>query len=235
MSFNTQKCKALSVTTKKSPVSQTYNMAGDDLENVKHHPYLGIELTHNLKWSHHINNITAKANRALWFLRRNLWRCPPAVKQQMYFALVRPLLEYASSVWDPKLASDIQKIEMVQRRAARFVTGSYKRTPGTVTNILQQLNWPSLEQRRKEQRIIIMYKIQHNAIAIPIPQYIHRQSTSKTRQYNSSRFREMGPKKNVYKYSFFPRTILDWNSLPHAVYNIHDLENFKSVLTESRM
>ena len=103
----------------------------------------------------------------VWFLRRNLWRCPVAVKQKMYFTLVRPLLEYASSVWDPHTTSDIHKIEMVQHRAARFVIGNYSKTSGTVTNILQQLNWPTLEQRRKESRLINLYKIQHENIAIP--------------------------------------------------------------------
>ena len=210
-------------------------MADDNLEIVSHHPYLGIELTQNLKWSLHINNIVSKANKALWFLRRNLWRCPVAVKQQMHFALVRPLLEYASSVWDPHTTSDIHKIEMVQHRAARFVIGNYSKTSGTVTNILQQLNWPHFEQRRKESRLINLYKIQHENIAIPLPDYIQRQQASNTRQYHPSKFRVMGPKTNVYKYSYFPRTILEWNSLPQSLYNIHNLDNFKTVLVDNRM
>ena len=235
MSFNSKKCKTLSVTTKKTPITRTYNMAADHLENVSHHPYLGIEIAHNLKWSLHINNAVAKANRSLWFLRRNLWRCPVLVKQQMYFALVRPLLEYASSVWDPHTTSDIQKLEMVQRRAARFVLGNYRKTPGTVTDILQQLEWPTLEQRRKEARSINMFKIQHATIAIPLPDYVQKQTASNTRQYHPSRFRVMGPKTNVYKYSFFPRTILEWNSLPVSLYSIHDLDNFKTALVDSRI
>ena len=235
MSFNTKKCKTLPVTTKKNPIAHTYKMADDNLEIVSHHPYLGIELTQNLKWSLHINNIVSKANKALWFLRRNLWRYPVAVKQQMYYALVRPLLEYASSVWDPHTTSDIHKIEMVQRRAARFVIGNYSKTSGTVTNILQQLNWPTLEQRRKESRLINLYKIQHENIAIPLPDYIQRQQASNTRQYHPSKFRVMGPKTNVYKNSYFPRTILEWNSLPQSLYNIHNLDNFKTVLVDSRM
>ena len=38
----------------------TYKMADDNLEIVSHHPYLGIELTQNLKWSLHINNIVQR-------------------------------------------------------------------------------------------------------------------------------------------------------------------------------
>ena len=116
----------------------------------------------------------------------------------MYFALVRPLLEYASSVWDPHTTADIHKIEMVQRRAARFVIGNYRQTSGTVTNILQQLNWPTLEQRRKESRLINVYKIQHENITIPLLDYIQCQHASNTRQYHPSKFRVMGPQTNVY-------------------------------------
>ena len=57
MSFNSSKCKTLRITTKRSPIHHTYSMANDPLETVKHHPYLGIELTHNLKWSEHISNM----------------------------------------------------------------------------------------------------------------------------------------------------------------------------------
>ena len=212
-----------------------YKMASDQLESVSHHPYLGVELTYNMKWSHHINNITAKANRALWFLRRNLWRCPVAVKQQMYFALVRPLLEYACSVWDPHTASDTHKIEMVQRRAARFVTRNYKKSPGTMTNILHQLEWPTLEQRRLESRLTVMFKIQQNLIAISIPDYVQKQPASQTRQYHPAKFRVMGPKSNAYKFSFYPHTILDWNSLPTSILNIQNINGFKNALVDLRV
>ena len=149
MSFNTSKCKLLRITTKRNPITHSYRMADDLLETVKHHPYLGVELPHNLKWTNHIDNITAKANQALWFIRCNLQRCPTSVKQQMYFALVRPILDYASVVWDPHTTSDIQRLEMIQRRAARFVTNNYKRTEGTATDILSKLEWPSLQQHRR--------------------------------------------------------------------------------------
>ena len=228
MSFNTSKCKLLHITTKRNPITHSYRMADNLLEMVKHHPYLGVELSHNLKWTNHIDNITPKANqngandmsecltfetafckKALWFIRRNLQRCPTSVKQQMYFALVRPILDYVSVVWDPHTTSDIQRLEMIQRRAAQFVTNNYKRTEGTVTDILSKLEWPSLQQHRKESRLVIMYKIHHQDIAVPIPEYIQRQTVSRTRQHHPAKFCVMRPSTNVYKFSFFPRTILD--------------------------
>ena len=234
MSFNTSKCKLLRITTKRNPITHSYRMADDLLETVKHHPYLGVELSHNLKWTNHIDNITAKANQALWFIRRNLQRCPTSVKRQMYFALVRPILDYASVVWDPHTTSDIQRLEMIQTKAARFVINNYKRTEGTVTDILSKLEWPSLQQRKKESRLVVMYKIHHQDIAVPIPEYIQRQTVSRTRQHHPAKFRVMRPSTNVYKFSFFPRTILDWNELPPSLLESSKLSLFKSGLSTVR-
>jgi len=229
MSFNTSKCKTLKVTTKRNPVIFNYGMGNEYLECVSHHPYLGVEITHNLKWSLHINNVVTKANRALWFIRRNLHRCSKIIKQQMYIAFVRPQLEYACAVWDTHIKSDIQKLEMVQRRAARFVVNNYNRSEGTVTSILNELNWPSLQERRKNIRLAIMYKIHVNDIAIPIPDYIQRQATKSTRQYHPLKFRSVKVSTNVYKYSYFPHTVSEWNNLPSSALDSCTVESFKTI------
>ena len=177
-----------------------------------------------------INNIVAKANRVLWFIRRNLNRCSKTIKQQMYMALVRPHLEYACAVWDPHVETDINKIEMVQRRAARFVANNYSRAEGSVTSILNDMNWSSLEERRNNTRLTIMYKIHNNDITIPIPQYIRRQNVTSTRQYHPKKFIPVTTSKNVYKHSFFPSTISDWNRLPPSVIDKITTESFKAGL-----
>ena len=69
----------------------------------------------------HINNITAKPNKALGFLRSNLKIPSSRIKEQAYQTLVCPLVEYASTVWNPYTKTEINKIEAVQRRAARYI------------------------------------------------------------------------------------------------------------------
>ena len=64
-------------------------------------------------------------------------------------SLVRPTLEYASSVWDPYQQNDIHRLEMVQRRAARYVTNRYHNTSSVSSMI--ELEWITLEERRKQQ------------------------------------------------------------------------------------
>jgi hypothetical protein len=70
----------------------------------------------------------SKANKTLGFLRRNLKIPSIRIKEQEYFTLARPLVEYASTVWDPYTQTDIHvnKVEAVQRRAARYVANNHK-------------------------------------------------------------------------------------------------------------
>ena len=98
----------------------------------------------DLKWNTHISNVCTKANRTLGFLRRNLYSCPPDVKEAAHKGLVRPVLEYGSSVWDPHTHGLQEELEKVQNRAARFVTGNYVFETGSMTGILGQLKWESL-------------------------------------------------------------------------------------------
>ncbi len=75
-------------------------MMGVKLAQVKHHSYLGIEISSDLSWGTHINNTVGKATRMLNLPSRNLYDCPEFIKETAYTAYVRPNIEYASTVWD---------------------------------------------------------------------------------------------------------------------------------------
>ena len=80
------------------------------------------------------------------------------MKEATYKGLLRPVLEYGSSVWDPHTLGLQEELEKVQNRAARFVTGNYVFETGSMTGILGQLKWESLKKRRKDSRLILLYK-----------------------------------------------------------------------------
>ena len=80
------------------------------------------------------------------------------MKEAAYKEMVRPVLEYGSSVWDPRTPKLQEEFEKVQNRAARFVTRNYVYGTGSMTGILRHLKWESLKKRRKDNRLILLYK-----------------------------------------------------------------------------
>ena len=75
MSFNATKCYVLHISADKSRCKtseHTYRLHGQALESVDHSKYLGVSISNNLSWNQHIQNVTAKGNRTLGFVKRNL-------------------------------------------------------------------------------------------------------------------------------------------------------------------
>jgi hypothetical protein len=214
MSFHPQKCSTVHMTRRRTTQERGYLLHGHRLQEETQVKYLGVTLTKDLKWGPHISNITTKANRTLGFIRRNVRIASKTIKAAAYKALVRPVIEYASCVWDPHTAEDINTLENVQRRAARWVSHRFRQT-SSVDNMLQDLEWPTLQARRRRARLIMFYKVHNNLAFVnssllpTVSRLSHKTRKSHPLQYdvpsNRTQYRQM---------TFFPRTIPDWNSLP---------------------
>ena len=143
MRFIVSKCVVIRCSRSLMPLQSNYQL-DDHLLNIKEvHQYLGILLHRSLSWSGHITKICAKVSCVFNFLRCNLNKCSSAVKASSYLILVCPIMEYASSVWDPYQMNDIQALEKIQCRAFLWVIKDYDRY-SSVSAMLHSLNWPSL-------------------------------------------------------------------------------------------
>ena len=148
--------------------------------------------------------------------------------------IVRPKLEYCSTVWDPKMYKKnpkegykikhrlVYQLEMVQRKAARWVTGRYHNT-SNVSDMLRGLDWRSLEQRRVDSRLTILYKIRNHLVAIDENLYLQRGTGRREYQY-----RQLKADKDYTRFSFFPRTVIQWNQLPSQICLAESLDSFKT-------
>ena len=233
MEFHPMKCEIISITRKKSPLSFPYTLHGHELKHVQALKYLGVNISHDLRWDTHINSIIGKANKTLGFIRRNLNIGNIKTKQQAYFSLVRPILEYSSNVWNPYTATLTNRIEAVQRRAARFVLQRYRRT-SSVGDMLQELNWQSLEERRRLTSLTMFHKIHHGLVAIDMPASLTRKTQCKTtRNENSQAYFVPGSSREYHRMSFFPRTARDWNTIPDAAVTMESPESFRNSLLSS--
>ena len=166
-------------------------------------------------------------SQTLAFIRRNLPKASSKVKATCYKTLVRPKLEYACAVWDPHHQADIQNIEKIQKRAARFVTGNYKLESGNTEFNLNQLNWPSLEERRLQTKLGIFQKARLKQIDIPTD---HLEFKSRpTRQGGEGQtYQNFFSGIDSHKFSFYPHTTDLWNKLPLEVRLEQNIDIFTS-------
>jgi len=213
MQFHADKCQVLRVRRTRTGVNHDYKLHGTSLPQADEVKYLGVTVTKDLRWNNHIAQVRNQASSKLAFLQRNVRVSSPHLKEQLYKSLVRPTLEYACSTWDPHEQKLIYQLESVQRRAARWVLCRYHNT-SSVTDMMRDLAWKSLEQRRTHSRLCMMYKIHHSLVAIPHG-LLHLTNTTNTRQTRSSQiqYTPFQPRTNYFKFSFFPHTVAQWNLL----------------------
>ena len=131
-----------------NPAQNIYTLHGQALEAMDHVKYLGVDISKK-SWNTHINRISTNANRTLGFLKRNIKTKNTAIRTSAYQTLVRPQVQYASTVWSPFTQTYINKIEMVQRRAVRWVNSNCS-TYASVNSMIDSLGWQSIEDRRAD-------------------------------------------------------------------------------------
>ena len=191
MEFNPGKCQVIHIARSKSQVKSRYFMHNQELESVAAAKYLGVTISKDLSWNTHINNITSTANKTLGFVKRNVVTKNKDIKNMayMYNSLVRAQVEYALAVWSPYTKENINKIEKVQRRAARWVTNDYS-SYSSVTDMLSNIGWRSLVNRRTDTHLAMFYKIVYGLVAIPLPSYFEHPEVY-TRHMHSLSYRQI--------------------------------------------
>ena len=135
---------------------------------------------------------------------------------------MRPVLDYGSSVWDHPGVVLQEELESLQKRAARFVTSNYNYETGSMTGIFGQFKWESLKKRRKDNRLILLYKGLKGKASVPTDDLIPK--TRHCRNQHSMAFQTPIANTEVYKGSCFP--IRGWNALPDSlISSVEDAED----------
>ncbi|KAJ4441903.1 hypothetical protein ANN_11763 [Periplaneta americana] len=179
-----------------------------------------IYLSNKLGWEEQVTNTTRKAWKALHFSMRILKKSNRKSKELAYKTLVRPIMECGAVGWGPYRQNQIDSIEKVQRKAAKYV----KMGNGHDEEIVKDLGWELLKSRRRKTRLTALFKAQmgHKAwndidARLATPSYLGR--TDHIRKFKCRKQRT-----DVAKFSFVNRSIVDWNSLPAAIFQDGPLE-----------
>ena len=230
MEFHPKKCKVMHMTRATSTVEMPYVLRGHTLDVVSSENYLGVKLDNRLSWSPHINAVAGKGNGKLSFLRRNLKIANKDTKAAAYRSLCRPNLEYCCTAWSPHQVGDKATLEKVQRKAARFVNGDYRRR-SSPSQMIEDLEWESLETRRLKHRISLTYRIIHSHVAIPLDRYFRL--SRKTRACIHP-YKLIVPHSGIdyQDASFFYQVPPVWNLLPLELVEPLEISVFKTRLAK---
>ena len=121
--FNPNKTEAILFTLEQNVTPPLLLFDHTQVNFVEHHKHLGITFSNNGKWHEHINNILSSSAKILAMMRKLKFTMHRKALNQIYLSFLRPLMEYASSVWDSCAAYEKDSLEKLQNEAARIVTG----------------------------------------------------------------------------------------------------------------
>ena len=130
------------------------------------------------------------------------------------------------------MAKDCDLLEKLQRRSARFVKGDY-RTTSSVSQMLHDLSWCDLKDRRWDLRLALLYKIVTRHVSINPDQSGLVAADNRTRANYRYKFRAIETSSSGLRYSFAVRTVSDWNQLPAVVIEQENPAVFKAQLARS--
>ena len=122
--FNMTKCKALTVSRKFNPYSNTYCLGEHTISSTKTEVNLGVLINSKLDWKDDVCEVRMKANKMLGLVRRTMLEInDTSSRKSLYLQLVHSHLAYASQVWCPQSVELIRDLEKIQRRATKYVLG----------------------------------------------------------------------------------------------------------------
>ena len=193
---------------------------------------LGVIVDDLLKFSYNCQTVTRKAYGVMHMLLKAVDSRHPKLMKTMFVSYIRPILEYCSPVWSPKLKQDIVILEKVQRRFTKKVLGLYDCTYSERLNIL---GLESLEYRRLKIDLIFMYKLIHGYFDVDVQAFITFSEIKFTR--NSSALKLVQPKSRLdIRHNFITVRIIPlWNKIASNLDGVTSLKSFTNLLETDQM
>ncbi len=228
--FHPDKCKVLPVSIKKQTKEggrykmSTYDGGRITLETVDHEKDIGVTIDSKLKFDKHIQLQVNKANQIVGIIRRTFKHLDYKNFSLLFKALVRPHLEYASSVWSPYKKKDIETVENVQRRATKMLP-KLKDIP--YEERLKYLKLPTLRFRRLRGDMIETYKIMNNIYDESVTKGLFTRNTSERTRGHTLKINKNNCRLDIRKHYFTNRVVDVWNSLPESIVTAKNVKAFE--------
>ena len=212
MCFNPNKTEIMMFSNTKIP-NLKFSLNEKEIPIVPVHKHLGVTFTNDAKWNQHIENIIISVSKHINVLRKLKFRLCRKKLEKLYLVYVRPILEYASEVWDNCGVVNSNKLEHLQLEAARIITGLPAFTKSEI--VYNEIGWEKLSERRQRRKLQMFYNMQNNCT----PDYLSKlvpptiQSTTIYPLRNSNDIIVPFCRLSLTSDSFIPSTIRCWNRL----------------------
>ncbi len=198
---------------------------------------LGVIIDKNLSFREHVEMATRKAHRSLAVLFKCFLTNDKCALLRGYVSYVRPVLEYACTVWNPTLhcrsslscLTSIDKIESVQRLFTRRLFYRCRLAQMSYTQRLKVLNLEPLELRRLKFSLCTVYKILYGLVDLPFSELFEYCQYSATRGHDK-KLRCPKFTKDLRRNGFAISIVPVWNDLPQALVSSVSLTTFKKNL-----
>ena len=224
------------------PISLSITLSGKTIKQVSKHKHLGLLLNSTLTWRDQVDTICSKAAQRIGLLYRLRRRLSKLALRSVYLTAVRPILEYAQLAWSGLSATDNRKLERLQRRAARLITGERlgEQSRGNIEHdlLLSRAGLSTLSSRRRVALCMLAFDLVHCRLPPHCTHFFQTWCPTKPERSNSLRPNTSNlirlPKPNT---SLIPRSpmysaISLWNSLPNNFRTINARTTFHSALKE---
>ena len=226
LKLNPTKTRLMALSRKSHPAQPHIFVAGSPVMQVTSLKYLGVTVSSNLSWSTHIDNTCVRARKQLGLLYRHFHPAGREALSRLYTSTVLPLLDYCACVWDPYQATFSNKLETIQKFAAKLATGLW----ASGHDAINKLNWPPLAMRRKKQKLLLCRRILLGGSIIPASVFSPHPHPS-PRLHHCMALQGQRAKTSAHLYSYFPSVIKLWNKLPSEFISVSTQATFKYLLS----
>ena len=221
INFNPLKTEVMLFTLKFIESFPNIIFDGTPIKFVPEHKHLG------LTFSSHIENIIKSASKVIGIMRKLKFTFSRVALNQIYLSYLLPIIEYSCVVWDGCTVQDINSLQKLQNEAARIVTGLTRSV--SLDNLYRECGWVSLAEKRRQQKLIFMYKsingLVPTYVSDLIPPSVGEISTYTLR--NQQNITVPLCRTEISRKSCIPSSISAWNSLDIELRNSPSLAHFK--------
>ena len=203
---------------------------GISLNRVNCSKCLGVEIDEFLTWDTHIASVSKKVSSGISIMRKVKPFIPISSLLNIYQSIVEPYFDYCSIVWNGIGDNLADKLQKLQNRAARVITGAEYLTP--TNEILNKLGWSNLKERRNKQKALMMFKIVNGMTPRYLKEIFSARPGASVYNLRTSLDDIAIPRARTdyYRKSFAFTGAKIWNALPNNMKSELSFETFRNKL-----